>query len=57
MNSYVYGVSFESKWVMENILKFLLGHCQHVGITDTNPNVKSKWYHNLGYSCAAVMGG
>ena len=51
------GVSCEYKWLQENIHKFLCVQCEHVGITDTNHNVKNNWYHNLLGTCAAVIGG
>ena len=45
---YVNEFSCDFKWVQENICNFLRGHCQHVGITDTNLNAKNNWYQNLG---------
>ena len=40
LNSAVYGDSYEPKWAQKTIYEFLRGQCQHVGITDTNHNVK-----------------
>ena len=57
LNSAVDGVSCESKWVQVNIRMFMREQCQHVGIIDTNHNIKNNQYHNLVGSCAAIMRG
>ena len=57
MKSAMDGVPCESKWVQENIHKFLCEQFQHVGITDTNKNIKNNRYQNLGGSFASFMGG
>ena len=48
LNSFVDGVSCESKWLQETISRFICGKCQHVGITDQNHNIKNNRYQNLG---------
>ena len=57
LNSTMDGVICESKWVQEEICRFLRGKSQHIGLTYTNHNVKNNRYQNIGGYCAAVMGG
>ena len=40
LNSFVDGVSCDSKWIQETICRFTCGNCQHGGITDPNHNIK-----------------
>ena len=56
LNNLTDGVSCETSWNIQTIMKYLEGNINNLSFSDTNQNVKNCHYQLLGVSFAAVIG-